>query len=286
MITLTNGSLSASVKEAGAELCSLKDNASGLEYIWQAGRAWPKHSPVLFPIVGSLKNDSYIYEDNIYKLERHGFARNKIFTVVHCDAQSAVLELKWTEETLPIYPFKFSLKIKYCLSSEGLTVSFITMNEGEKQMLFSIGAHPAFRVPLKENEMYDDYFLHFSRKEHAQRWTLTNGLIDSPVSIFNDQNELPLSHGLFYQDALVFKGLRSNIISIRSRKGSNGIDFSFDDYPYFGIWAARDADFVCLEPWHGIADSVNSSQDLLNKEGIRKLDAGKQFVCSFNIKIY
>ena len=264
----------------------MKNNVSGLEYIWQAGREWPKHSPVLFPIVGTLKNGTYIYEGNLYKMDRHGFARNKVFNVLQSDLSIAELELKWSDETLLIYPFQFRLKIRYSLSHEGLMVSYVTVNEGENDMLFSIGAHPAFKVPLNEDETYEDYFLKFNRKENAQRWTIKDGLILNPVNFLNDQDELMLTHKLFYNDALVFKGLKSDSISIKSRKSAVGLDFFFQGYPYFGIWSARNADFVCLEPWHGIAGSAEGSQLLSDKEGILKLEAGKQFVCSFNIKIY
>ena len=154
-------------------------------------------------------------------------------------------------------------------------------------MFFSIGGHPAFKVPLSAAESYDDYYLEFNKVENKERWFLNNGLLNNnSIPYLESTKILQLKKTMFYEDALVFKNLRSNIISLKSKKKNNGLNFKFYDYPYFGIWAAKDADFICLEPWHGIADNVNSDQQLSNKEGINTLAPQQTFSCSYTIDVF
>ncbi len=139
----------------------------------------------------------------------------------------------------------------------GLT--FTVENTGSENLLFSVGAHPAFAVPLANETKYQDYYLKFSQNEHAGIWPLSaEGLIEStPTPLLKNEQRLPLKKELFYNDALVFKNLKSNSISIASDRTPHGLQVDFTGFPYIGIWAAKDADFVCIEPWFGITDSVN-----------------------------
>jgi galactose mutarotase-like enzyme len=283
-INLSNNYITAGIKKTGAELFSLINKENNLEYMWQAGKEWPKHSPVLFPIVGTLKENQYIYKGKKYSLERHGFARTMIFDAEKKSETEATFTLKSNNETKRNYPFEFTLTINYKLIEHTVEIKYIVTNIGNDELFFSIGAHPAFKIPLMRNEKYSDYFLEFNKIENADRWLLENGLIANREKFFNNAAKLQLSKDLFFNDALVFKGLNSDCISL---KGNNhGLNFRFRDFPYFGIWAAHNADFVCLEPWHGIADDVNSSQDMTQKEGIIKLEAGNEFKCCFAIEIY
>jgi galactose mutarotase-like enzyme len=287
MISIENDFLIVKAKEEGAELTSVFNKETNLEYIWQAGKEWAKHAPVLFPIVGQLKDNTYLYNGKSYILERHGFARNLQFTVYNLQSEKIEFILRASGETLKIFPFHFELKIIYSIDKNKLTVKYEVRNTGENKLLFSIGAHPAFKIPLSENELYEDCFLEFNKSEFAERWKLQNGLISGEKeTVLNSTNILPLKKSLFHDDALVFKNLESDLISIKSKKSNHGLHFCFKGFPYFGIWAAKDADFICLEPWHGIADSVNHNRQLESKEGITNLEPGKIFNCEYSVETF
>ncbi|MEO5569726.1 MAG: aldose 1-epimerase family protein [Bacteroidia bacterium] len=292
MIKIENDFLIVKAKTAGAELTSIFNKKTNLEYLWQAEKEWTKQAPVLFPIVGQLKENSYFYDGKSYSLDRHGFARNSQFTPDSYrdhNSQFSRIEfvLKSSDKTLNNFPFQFELKIIYSVEEVKLNIKYEVKNSADNNMFFSIGAHPAFKIPLIENELYKDYFLEFNQNEFAERWKLQNGLVaDEKEIVLNNTNKLPLKKSLFYDDALVFKHLKSDKISIKSEKSNHGLHFNFKGFPYFGIWAAKDAKFVCLEPWHGIADSVSHDHQLENKEGIINLEGGKTFSCEYSIEPY
>jgi galactose mutarotase-like enzyme len=258
--------------------------------MWNGDAAfWAKTSPVLFPIVGTLKNDEYFYNDKAYKLGRHGFARDMEFEAKDQTDNSISFLLRSNETTLQHFPFQFELIIKYSIENDNLTVTYIVKNISEKdEMYFSIGAHPAFKVPLVAGTDYADYYLEFNKEEILPRWPISaDGLIEkTPEPFLHDQDVLPLRKELFYKDALVFKHPNSSIISLLSNKTKHGFNFNFSGFSYLGIWAAKNADFVCIEPWCGIADSVNSDQQIINKEGINKLNAGEVFERKWNASFY
>jgi galactose mutarotase-like enzyme len=273
-VTLTNNFLSVSIKEKGAELESLFHKAHHVEYIWNGNpKFWGKSSPILFPIVGQLKSDTYIFNNKSYSLPRHGFARDYVFEVESRNTNKAVFLLRSSPASKEVYPFDFELRVVYTIEGEKLNVQYQVKNLSEEVMFFSLGAHPAFNVPLIQRTKYSDYFLEFSEEETAPRWTITKqGQIGEPEPFLQSAKTLPLDKNLFSRDALVFKKLNSTIISLRSTVHAHGFHFEFEGFPYFGIWAAPDADFVCLEPWCGIADSVNHNHELSEKEGIEKIE--------------
>lgn len=278
MITLHNEYLSAAISPLGAELQSLLHQTTGIQHLWNGDAAyWGKFSPVLFPIVGSLKDDTYYYEGKAYQLPRHGFAREKEFAVTQKSETEVVFTLVHDAATEAVYPFAFTLQLQYTLLAHTLTCTYKVMNPADNTLLFSVGAHPAFAVPFTNDTQYTDYSLSFNTTEELLRWKLSNGLIDAPVPLPLQGSQLPLVPALFYDDAIVLKGMQSNCITLGCNKNAHGLHFHFDDFPYFGIWAAKDAPFVCLEPWCGIADSVDHDQQLEHKEGINQLSAGAQW---------
>jgi galactose mutarotase-like enzyme len=274
MQSISNDVLQVTISAKGAELQNIQHLENGLEYLWNGdANFWGKKSPVLFPIVGGLKNGEYKHNGKTYKLGRHGFAREMEFEVTNSTNQSVEYTLTSNEQTLAVYPFEFDFKIIYSLKENILTCTYIVTNSGNDNMYFSCGAHPAFAVPLTNNTTFEDWFLEFSSIENVGKWPLSNdGLIlQQPIDCLNNTNQLPLSKSLFYKDALVFKNLSSNKISIVSTKSPHGLTMQFNDFPYYGIWSAKDANFVCLEPWCGIADNTETTGLLEQKEGIIKL---------------
>lgn len=289
MIIIQNEFLFVSIKLRGAELDSIFHKQYQLEYLWSGDPAvWGKKSPVLFPIVGALKNDTYYFEDHPYELSRHGFAREHDFEIVQQADTSVSLSLKSNEGTLRQFPFAFKLIITYTVVENALTVSYKVINEDNKVMYFSIGGHPAFKVPLVKDSDYEDYYLEFDKKENAGRWPVSQeGLIESlPLPLLENSHRLNLTHALFHKDALVFKHLASHQVSLKSAKTSHGFTFDFAGFPYLGIWSAKNADFVCIEPWYGIADSVIGNQQLAEKEGILKLEATQQFESAWSVELF
>lgn len=270
-ISISNNELNVSIATKGAELQSIVLKATGIEYMWNADpNYWSKKSPVLFPIVGGLKNNSYTYNGNNYSLNRHGFARETEFKVTNHTANSVTFSISNNATTMAVYPFSFIFSITYTLHHNKLLVSYTTENTGATNMFFSVGAHPAFKIPLLNNTNFEDYFLAFNEPENAGIYPLdANGLLETQaIPFLHNQQQLPLSKSLFYKDALVFKELKSNTISIKSKAHPHGLSVGFDGFPFMGIWSAKNANFVCIEPWCGIADSVNTNGVLETKEGI------------------
>jgi len=288
MYTIENDLLKVKVNPEGAELCSLFNKANGHEYMWSGDpKFWGKQSPVLFPIVGTLKNNSYSVNGKSYELSRHGFAREKLFAVTNQTTTSISFELQSDQQTLSVYPFQFSFSLIYTIEVNKLSVTYLVKNKGNDEMLFSVGAHPAFKLPLADELAYDDYYLLFNKTENAGRWPISaDGLIElAPTALLENTNRLPLTKSLFYKDAIVLKNLKSDELELKSDKHSVGFTFTFKGFPYLGIWAAKDADFICIEPWCGIADSVNSNQVLGDKEGIVKLAASEDFERSWGVSV-
>lgn len=273
-IRIENERLKVKVHSKGAELFSVVNVGTGKEYMWSGDPAfWSKTSPVLFPIVGTLKDDKYILDGRTYTLSRHGFARDLEFDVQQPANDRAVFTLNSSPDTLEKYPFDFSLTITYSLHENFLNVEYAVGNKSAQDMFFSLGAHPAFKVPLMDGTKYGDNYLEFNQTETSPRWPISdNGLIEeNPIPFLVGTSRINLNKELFYKDAIVLKHLKSNVVSLKATTHSHGLDFHFDGFPYLGLWAARNADFVCIEPWCGIADSVGHNQDLTMKEGIEKI---------------
>jgi galactose mutarotase-like enzyme len=289
MLQLSNEKINVTIAEKGAELQTLTRKDMPLEYLWNGdARFWGKKSPVLFPIVGGLQNNSYRYNNETYTLSRHGFARDNVFTVVEQSAAGATLRLTDNAETLKVYPFHFQFEIAYALQDAGISVTYRVKNTGSEKMYFSVGGHPAFRLPLADGTAYEDYYLPIPKQEHAGKWPLTSaGLIERTTEpLLENTHTLPLKRSLFYQDALVLKHLASDTVTLKSDKTPHGLTFHFSGFPYLGIWAAKDADFVCIEPWCGIADHVDASGRLEEKEGVIALAPGAEFERSWRVELF
>ncbi len=289
MLTISNDSLNITITKAGAELTSVFNKKNGIEYLWNGDPAfWPKHSPILFPVVGGLKNGGYQHEGNSYYFNRHGFARELTFEVAEQTDSSVSLFIETSEATLAVYPFDFKLIITYSLHEEELKVDYLVENKSDKDLLFSIGAHPAFNVPLVKGTEFDDYYLKFNEVENAGIYPIaTDGLIkNDSVPFLVNTDKLPLTKSLFYNDALIFKDLKSTAISILNHLNGHGLTISYPDFPYMGLWNAKDANFVCIEPWCGIGDMENTTSQLSEKEGIVKLSAFENFDRTWSLKTF
>jgi galactose mutarotase-like enzyme len=288
MITkLENQQIVVQLNSCGAELCSLKLKQDKTEYMWQADpKYWGRHAPVLFPIVGRLVDDEYIIDDRVYHLPSHGFARNMEFELIDQGDKHVEFRSLANDKTLQSYPIRFELIIKYTLNGNELITEYKVKNKDNKAMYFSIGAHPGFRCPLQSSESFEDYYLEFSQKETVYKHILEQGVLSNRTEIaLNNEMIIPLSHELFKEDALIFKDLKSNSVTLKSRKSSKTVTVKFAGFPYHGIWSKPDSDapFICIEPWYGIADTVGGDKQFTHKEGILAIQPDECFSCQYSI---
>ncbi len=279
--TISNSKLSAQIKHLGAELLSLKSDQNK-EYIWEGNSMfWGKHSPILFPIVGSLKNNSYLFKNNKYHLNRHGFAREMEFELIEKTAESATFSLTSTIETKKVYPFDFELQIRYSLEDNKLNINYKVINNNDVTMPFAIGAHPAFALPGD----FENYTLEFQKDEILNYYLLEDGLISNSMNNLPfDNRQLDLKYNLFENDALVFKTLQSKSITILKNENQM-LRVNFSDFPNLGIWTVVNAPFLCIEPWFGYSDTLTEYDDFTKKEGIQLLEKQNTFKSNYSIEI-
>ena len=280
-ITIKNSQLTATIKSLGAELCSLKDK-SEREYIWEGDpKFWGKHSPILFPIVGTLANDCYTLDNKIYHMFRHGFAREMMFDIKEQKEDQVVFSLQSSEETFKLYPFEFELLVSYTLNNNSLSVEYKIINNSKVDLPFSIGAHPAFALP----SAFESYSVKFEKQELLKYFLLQDNLIsDETENLELENKELSLNYDLFKNDALVFKTMQSKSLTILQ----NEVPFlkvHFKDFPSLGLWTKLDAPFLCIEPWFGYSDTKECNGNLYEKEGIIVLKNDAVFHSQFTIEI-
>ncbi|HEX8269489.1 MAG TPA: aldose 1-epimerase family protein [Flavobacterium sp.] len=283
MITITSRlGLTAVINPKGAELTSLSDNKN-TEFIWSANpEYWAKYAPVLFPIVGTLKDHQFIYNDRHYSLPRHGFARDMKFECIDLQENSATFLLDASAETLKNFPFLFELELRYTLTESILNINYTVRNLSQGIMPFSIGAHPAFALPGH----FSDYSLYFADDRYLECFLLENDLLShKKFKLKLKDNTLRLEYGLFENDALILKTLQSKSVSIM-KKDKEIIKVHLHNFPNLGIWTKPGAPFICIEPWFGYSDTDTSSGNLLEKEGIILLSQENSFFCNFAIEIF
>lgn len=287
--SLENENLKIQVSSYGAELNSLFSKKANIEYLWNRDPAgWKYQTPILFPIVGKVKDSKYLVGDKVYELPQHGLARLSEFTLLQKSKNAIRFELMYSEDSLKVYPFKFKLDCEYILNDNEVEVKYRVSNIDNQKMYFSIGAHPAFMCPRKEGESIEDYYLEFNRKETAYIMLLTeDGYLSREKELYlNNSSIINLKSNTFENDALVFSNLNSDKVTLKSKKDSRLLSLSFNGFPYLGIWAPKNgASLICIEPWYGHADFYDFSGDISEKPGIIELDIDKTFDCSYKITI-
>lgn len=273
--TITDGNIAATVKAAGAELCSLRDRA-GNELMWQAGPAWRRHAPILFPIVGRLKGDVLRHRGKSYPMTQHGFARDMTFKWSETSKKSCTLILEDSPETRARYPFRFRLEVTHAIEDDHLSIEHRITNTGDELLPASIGAHPAFNWPLQEGLKQEDYSIVFSDAEPAPIRRLDGGLLlphPQPTPI--EGTTLALSKSLFQADAMILDRVASTSVRYAA-PGSSGIEVSWEGFSQLGIWSKPDdAAFVCIEPWQGYASPVDFDGEFADKPGVMHLAVGE-----------
>lgn len=284
---LENEYLKIAVNLKGAELKSVFNKVSQQELLWQANpEFWGKSSPVLFPIVGALKDGKYMYQGKEYHLPRHGFARDYNFKLEELSGSQLIFSLEATQETLAVYPFLFKLLIGYTLTADCLEVTYKVENlSDDESMYFSLGAHPAFHVGTKADDFLN-YALRFNKDATLEANKLHDGLLTTVKDTITMTNkELPLHYRLFTNDALVLLHMKSDKIALVNDNDEPVLNFEFENFPYFGIWTVKDSGFICLEPWAGVADFETHNQQLIGKFGINELKPNEIWEASWKVRV-
>lgn len=289
-IILKSNQLTVVVSPKGAELQSIRQTESGTEYLWQGDPAyWNRKAPVLFPVVGRLKDNQYTYKGQTYAMNQHGFARDADFIATKKADDHVTLQFESNKETKKVYPFDFSLSITYTVVEDKVSVTYDVTNTNETDLLyFSIGGHPGFNVPIAEGTMFEDYYFSFLPRKSRKQIPLSGPFADpGQTNLAQTNTTLRLSRELFENDALVFEVKEKNTFSILSDKTEHSVSVVFENYPYVGIWSVpgKEAPFVCIEPWHGIADTVDATGNLEDKLGIRSLPGKETFTTSYTIQL-
>lgn len=274
LYTIENDYLTAQIDTLGAQLCSLVLKEDGHEYIWQGDPAvWSGRAPVLFPVIGQLKNDEYLYGGRTYPMKKHGFARKLSFEAEVTEKSRAVFLLKASEETRASFPFEFELEVCYELVGRALKCTQKVTDTDPKTMFFSLGAHPGFNCVIGD-------CLEFDEDEtglECEKIDRDNILIDKKFPVpLEDGKRIRLTEHLFDDDALILGDLNSTVVTLLADGGERTVRFDFGDVPYLGIWAKPNAPYVCIEPWYGINDELVGYSDISDKRGIISLATGDE----------
>ena len=289
MITLQNDVLAVEINELGAQLHSIKRRDNGLEYLWQGdARSWGRQAPILFPFVGRLKDDEYEFDDQTYHQGQHGFTRDRQFAVVNQDDNQVVLEQRSDDETRQVFPFEFILRVHYQLVAAQLQVSYEVINPAERSLIYAIGAHPGFNMPLTPTGDFNNIKFTVSPAEEYSRIVLEGPYNDSGHPRLIDMTTgFNLDHQLFDHDAIIFKtGGMDFAATLTDLATDHGVTVSTKETQYVGLWSAypAKANFACIEPWWGIADNVAADGLLLHKQGMSRLASGASKQYHFSIK--
>ncbi len=268
MIILNNGKLTAEISEKGAELKSLKN--CDREYIWCGNpEVWSGTAPVLFPILGFLKDDKCIIKGKEYHIPKHGIARRRIFNVESSTENKAVFLLKSDSETLKCYPYEFELRVIFTLNSDSLSVEYNIKNLNNDIMYFSLGAHEAYAT----EGIIEDYDVIFEENETLDTMLLDGFLMSNKkLHLFENTNTLPIKEEYFEMDTLIFGNLKSKSVVLKNRLNGKKLKVEFPDAEYLAIWHVPNAKYLCIEPWNGLPDYSDTDYDFTKKAGIIKLE--------------
>ena len=285
MNRLENDFLIIETNKSGAELTRIFSKNQNKEILWNGdSKYWGRHSPILFPIVGRLKDNETIIDNKVYNMSQHGFARDMDFDLVHTTNNSITYKLTSNEDTKKYYPYSFELIITYKLIDNKVTIDWKVNNTNSCDMYFSIGAHPAFNI----NSNLEDYYLEFNTRDNIENIAL-NGPYNDKYTKIENLDTLNLSNEIFKNDAIIYTNIDG--INIKSKKEDYFINVEFKDFPLVGIWSPyyketnSVAPFICIEPWYGLCDNINSDKIFKNKKFINVLKSNESFNTSYSISV-
>lgn len=279
--SIENEHLKLSVKSFGCEITSIKSKNTEYEFMWQGNpQIWSGQAPILFPIIGRLIDDKYIFDGKEYTMEKHGFARRNEWEFITGDKNSMTFRLTDNENTRTMYPFSFELRVTFTLNENTLKVKYEVENKTDGTMYFSLGAHPAFNCEIGDK-------LTFSKNEElkTEKIDLVRSLrLPGKFSFPQDNGTITITKDIFNEDALILSSFESDSLTLHSDNNSRKIKFTFGNAPYLGIWAKPGASYVCIEPWYGVNDSLEKKDDFSKKDAINAPGKNETFVFEWTAK--
>lgn len=289
VIELQSASSVAKIETIGAELISFQDGF-GMEYMWQRDpKFWGKCSPVLFPIVGNLREDKTIIEGKEYTMAKHGFCRSAEFKVMYKSETKLILSYSYNEETLKMYPYKFTLSLAYTLNDNKLEIDYTVLNLDDKPIDFCLGAHPGFNVPLEKGGSFEEYCIEFNKNESGGcpvfDFEKNQIDVDNRVNYLDNEKKLMLKYSYFDHDAMMFDKPVSDTVKLYNIKSGRGVEVKYDGFDFIAFWTPikMEAPFLCIEPWCGIAACSDEDNEFKNKRGVKHLDIDQQYNCKLTI---
>lgn len=287
---IENDRLLVKVNDHGGELAGIYDKKNDRELIWCAdSKVWNRHAPVLFPFVGELHNKEYHHNGVTYPMTAHGFARDSEFLLEEINDNCIVHSLVSDEDRKKVYPFDFKLEVSHKIDGNKVIVEWKVINTGDQEMLFSIGAHPAFNVPAVAGELQKDYYLTFGNKNELDYIRISK---DGGTALYNEVHKLNLSEGmyqvgehLFDDGVLIFEDHQLMEVGIAFPDKKQYVTIKCEGFPYVGVWTKPNAPFICLEPWFGRCDDNGFIGELKDKTGVQKLAPKKEFYVGYEIII-
>ncbi|MDY3773511.1 MAG: aldose 1-epimerase family protein [Eubacterium sp.] len=280
---IKNHKMTLTVAEHGAEIRSVE--VDGMERMWDANPAfWGRTAPILFPIVGALKDNSYQYEGETYSMAQHGFARDMEFTLTEQTEESLQFVLSDNSETYENYPFHFQLTVSYEIFESYINIGWKVLNTDEKKMYFQIGGHPAFACPCEGGMIRDDYSIKVGELPLLETAFLEKGLLGEEKELL--ANELLLKEDTFARDAYIIQNETVGHVDLVNHVSNQVKVRVLADVPVWGIWSTADkkAPFVCIEPWYGRCDKTDFSGELSEREYIQSLEPGETFTGGYQIE--
>ena len=288
--SIENDSLKVEISSLGAEVISMKSKDDECEYIWYGDeKYWTGHSPIMFPICGRLCEGKYTYNGKEYSLPNLGFTRKTEMEAYKTSVSEITFTMPSSSETKELYPFDFVFKVTYSLNGKALKMKFEVENEKESELIFAVGAHPAFNVPLCDGEKFEDYYVDFGQKCDAYKVNFSEACLctnDDGLYRENGTDKICLDHSLFDDDAIFLYNIPKTVY-LRSKKSSKGIKMTYEDMKYLGLWhkPKSDAPYICIEPWLSIPASDGVIDDLSTKAEMVRLEAGKRYENEIEIEI-
>lgn len=288
-VLISNKNLEVKINSFGAELISLKNLDKNIEYMWQKNpQYWNKCSPVLFPFVGAIKNNQYFYNGDKYLFSsKHGFARDNEFELLNQQKDYIEFIFRANENTKKIYPFNFNFYIKYILKDNSLQIEYKVENLEDKKMYFSLGAHPAFNTPLDSNTKYSDYFIELENLENDDVYFLEDSLfnIEKKKRLLT-KNILHLTENIFEDDVLILKNTNSKKVYLKNKNGSFTLGFKFEGFKHLAFWSKPNAPYICLEPWNGLPDYKDCTENLEEKADIESIEVKETYTRNIEIEVF
>lgn len=288
MLTIESSNFKVEINELGAELTHLENKQDHFNYLW-SGDAWKRHAPILFPSIGKSYEDKYRIGTKEYPMKQHGFARDYEWEVKEQGPNFVTLTFEGNDETKKMYPFDYTLSVNYSVDDQGVKVHYALTNHSPDNLAFSLGAHPAFNVPLAGAGEFADYYLDFGENTKELN---TYGIDPAPFrngargKVILASGKLPLTRDFFRNGLIVFDQ-PSQQVTLRSEKTSHYVTVQSSEFPYMTLWTVEDGsgEFICIEPFAGLPDQYGDVHELFTKEGNQVLASHHRFSINYQIKL-